>query len=200
MSLLTLSHVSVSRADRTILHDLSFTLDPGQAMLVTGENGSGKSTLLRTIAGLCPLDQGILRCNSTFSWLGHHNALKLSLTVRENLTLLLPTSHDDLLSALTSLALSSQIDTPVRQLSAGQQRRVAFARLLLSRASLWLLDEPTTSMDARNRDRVDALITHHCQQGGGALIISHTPMLREYERLLKWTLQPHASSLFLREA
>lgn len=187
--LLTLTHVSVSRAATTILHDVSFTLYREEIMHVTGENGAGKSTLLRTIAGLCPLDQGTLQRHSAIGWLGHHNALKLSLTVRENLTLLRSIPSKNLISTLDSLALLPLIDTPVRHLSAGQQRRAAFARVLLSGAPLWLLDEPTTSVDADNCARVDALIAEHCRQGGATILVSHTSSPSPHQRHLMLT--PH---------
>lgn len=158
---------------------------------MTGENGSGKSTLLRAIAGLCPLDEGFIDAPEAIGWLGHHNALKLSLTVRENLTLFSSPPQTQLTEALSVLGLESLCETPTRHLSAGQQRRVAFARLLLKPTSLWLLDEPTTSMDATHITQIEALIQTHCQQGGAALVVSHTPLTLPSCKTL--TLAPYHS-------
>lgn len=189
--LLSLKNICVSRGERTVLDHVSLTLCSGEALLVTGENGSGKSTLLRAIAGLCPLDKGSIDTPTVIGWLGHHNALKLSLTVHENLTLFSSPPQAQLTDTLCALGLEKLRDTPTRHLSDGQQRRVAFARLLLNPTSLWLLDEPTTSMDDTHITQVESLIQNHCQQGGAALVVSHTPLCLPTGKTL--TLTPHQS-------
>lgn len=175
-TLVTIHHIHVARGEKTILRDLSLSLHAKEAIFVVGENGVGKSTLLRSIARLCPLQKGSIQHSHNFAWLGHQNALKPSLTLRENLMLFSNSTLQNLTETLDSLALIDLLHTPIRHLSAGQQRRAAFARIVISRFPIWLLDEPTTNMDPVHRTRIEQHITRHCHQGGGAIITSHVPL------------------------
>lgn len=163
---------------------LEFDVRPAEATLLVGENGSGKSTLLRLLAGLLPPDQGTIERAGdgqgepvTIAWLGHALGLKTGLTVGENLRFALGLNgHDRRLApaqALASVGLEGFADVPARELSAGQRKRVALARLLLSPAVVWLLDEPYANLDPNGCRLVDRLIDRHLRAGGAAVMSLH---------------------------
>lgn len=185
--LLELQNIQLSRAGRNILKNISLTLHPGECLILTGPNGSGKSSLLRMIAHLCPPSDGSVQCYSPFEWLGPDNALKPTLTVEQNLCLLKDYPLTELHTALNTLKLARFINTPIRLLSLGQKRRVAFTRLLLSKAPLWLLDEPANGLDAQSRSLLESLISQHLQKGGAVVMASHTPLNIPYSYLLTFT-------------
>lgn len=179
------------RNDRTLFSDLSFGLDPGQAVLVEGRNGSGKTSLLRILCGIRLPDQGrvewngrdIARYDSEFraatAWVGHQDGIKLELTAQENLEVargLGAPSAIDPAQALTALDLAGFDLLAARKLSAGQRRRLALARLLITRARLWILDEPFTSLDRHSIERVENLLKEHLANGGMLAVTSHHPI------------------------
>ena len=161
------------RGDHLVFADVSFSLEPGGAMVLVGRNGSGKTTLLRLIAGLMPRATGeVLWAGEDaladlpthglrLAYLGHQDALKLGLTAVENLALWarIPRARraDAIEVALAAVGLEDLAHLPARMLSAGQRRRVAIARLLVSDAMLWLLDEPTTALDTASVGRLGRL-------------------------------------------
>jgi heme exporter protein A len=173
------------RGGRTLFSGISFALDAGQALLVTGRNGSGKSSLLRLIAGLLRPDGGRISLEGgepegtlaeQAHYLGHLDALKPSLTVAENLTFwsrYLGVVADTPASALAQLGLDSLADLPAGYLSAGQKRRLSLARLLTVQRPLWLLDEPTTALDAEGQARLADLMSAHLSGGGMILAAAH---------------------------
>ena len=157
---------------------------PGEATLLVGENGSGKSTLLRLLAGLLPADDGTVERAQdshgeavSVAWLGHALGLKTALTVGENLRFALGLNgHDRRLApaqALASVGLDGFHEVPARELSAGQRKRVALARLLLSPAVVWLLDEPYANLDPNGCQLVDRLVDRHLRTGGAAILSLH---------------------------
>jgi len=170
-----------------VFRDVSFSLSPGEALLVTGPNGAGKTSLLRQIAGLLPLAGGDLRLEGGSSdealpelchYIGHLNAVKASLSLRENLAFwagFLAGEQADLDGALSAFGLLSLGDLPAGLLSAGQKRRLALARLFAAPRPIWLLDEPQTSLDKASLQRLDSAIDDHLAQGGVAVVASHTP-------------------------
>ncbi|WP_419728080.1 heme ABC exporter ATP-binding protein CcmA [Lichenicola sp.] len=175
----------VLRSDRLVLDGINLQLAPGEALLLTGPNGAGKSTLLRAIAGLCPLAAGriewdgadisddLSRHAARLAYLGHQDALKPGLTVRENLRLTARLGGGDPLAALGAYGLSDLADLPVRLLSAGQRRRAALARVLLEAVPLWLLDEPSLGLDDAALDRLGTVLASHRAHGGMVIATTH---------------------------
>jgi heme exporter protein A len=186
---LCVEKVHVWRGDRHVLNSVSFLLGPRQLLHVSGPNGTGKTTLLRVACGLLRPEQGQV------SWLGnsissvradyqailayasHEPALKGDLTALENLHFAVGlkrrTSAADLRAAMERTGVGACADLPARVLSAGQRRRVAMARVLAMGASLWLLDEPFTNLDAAGTDLMSALLQMHVAGGGSALVVAH---------------------------
>lgn len=176
------------RGDRAVFAGLSFSLPEGSALLLTGANGAGKSTLLRILAGLLrPAEGGIFwRGEDTAAepaahaarlrYLSHQDALKPSLTVAENLDFFARLWGGAVAPALAALALSPLAELPARVLSSGQKRRLALARLALAPAPLWLLDEPTTGLDAASVERLGPLLAAHRAAGGIVVAATHIPL------------------------
>lgn len=176
------------RDDRTLFADLGFRLHGGQALLVEGRNGSGKTSLLRILCGIRMPDEGrvswngedIFRLGGDYhactAYVGHRDGVKLDLTARENLAVargLGAPSETPLEDALEAVGLSGFDDVPVRNLSAGQQRRLALARLLVTRSKLWILDEPFTSLDRHGIAVIETLVTQHLADNGMLVATSH---------------------------
>lgn len=176
--------VSAFRGERLVLRDLSFAVPDGGALLLLGANGSGKSTLLRVLAGLKRPDAGQVAWRGQdlreqpvpAAYLGHLDAVKPGLTARENLALAARIGRGDAAQALAALDLAALADLPARLLSAGQKRRLALARLLVSQAGLWLLDEPTLGLDADSVARLGGLMAAHRAAGGVVVAATHLPL------------------------
>ncbi len=182
---LVAQNLSLERGGRRLLAGVSFVVAPGEALVVTGPNGAGKSSLLRALAGFLPLSEGAVSCEGTASreeathYLGHLDALKGALTAAENLSFwaaLLGSGGLPAAEALARLGLAHVADLPVRALSAGQKRRVALARLLVANRPLWLLDEPTTALDAAAQARFADLVRAHLIDGGLVVAATHAPL------------------------
>ena len=176
------------RAGRTVFRGLSFALEAGDALLVRGPNGSGKSSLLRLLAGFLapaagrlawagqPVADDLPSYRARLHYIGHANAIKGVLGVRENLDFATRLRGDDTgsaASALTTFGLADLTDAPARYLSAGQQRRLALARLLAAPRELWLLDEPAVGLDQASRARLEQALGSHREAGGLAVIATH---------------------------
>ncbi|PPR09203.1 MAG: Cytochrome c biogenesis ATP-binding export protein CcmA [Alphaproteobacteria bacterium MarineAlpha11_Bin1] len=173
------------RNERVVFAELDFSVTTGGALVLSGPNGSGKSSLLRVMAGISRPAEGQISWRGTpiaedpetyfadMHYVGHRDAVKYSLTVRENLTFhcaLRPVAPN-IDRALDLTGLTALADLPARMLSAGQTRRLALARMLASPAPLWLLDEPTVSLDTRAMERLVAAIADH-RAGGGIVVLS----------------------------
>ncbi|HKK29253.1 MAG TPA: heme ABC exporter ATP-binding protein CcmA [Alphaproteobacteria bacterium] len=172
-----------------LFEELSFRLTPGEVLLITGPNGAGKSTLLRILAGLLPPAEGragfearepSVEEGPRRHYLGHANAIKVALTVEQNLGFWASLAGQDkstraaaLNAALEAFDLMALRDLPARVLSAGQKRRLALSRLIASPAALWLLDEPTTALDAASTRLFEQAVTRHRNAGGLAVIATH---------------------------
>ncbi len=171
--LLTLEGVAVSRGGVTVLSGLSCSVAAGTALVLRGPNGVGKTTLLRAIAGLQPLVRGRIEGEAA-AYSGHQDALKHTLTVRENLSFWasLHASHS-VEPALEAFRLADLADRQAGQLSAGQKRRLGLARLLVSGRHLWLLDEPTVSLDKDAVDMFGRVMNEHLESGGAAMMATH---------------------------
>jgi heme exporter protein A len=176
------------RGERLVFRDLDFIVEPGSALVLTGPNGSGKSTLLRLLAGLVPPAAGRLLWQDQnaladlpehamrLCYVGHLDAVKPGLTVMENLRFAARLGERPVIEALMAMGLAELGELPARMLSAGQKRRLALARLALKNAPLWLLDEPTTGLDAAAVDRFGALVAAHLGNGGLVVAATHVPL------------------------
>lgn len=183
---LVVEKLRAGRGGRTLFAGLSFAVDAGTALLVTGPNGAGKTTLLRTIAGFLPPEAGAVRLEGGASelsiteqchYVGHLNAVKPSLTVAENAAFwagFLGGAADRVDAALAAFGLEALRDIPAGYLSAGQRRRAGLVRLLLAERPLWLLDEPTTSLDAAAQDMLAVVVNRHLAGGGLVVTATHT--------------------------
>ena len=176
------------RGERLVFRDLDFAVVAGGALLLTGPNGSGKSTLLRLLAGLLRPAAGVLSWNGVdalidlaaharrVAYVGHQDAIKPGLTAAENLHFAARLTGAHIGTALAAVGLEGLADLPARMLSAGQKRRLALARLALSHATLWLLDEPTLGLDAAAVERFGAMLAEHRASGGLLVAATHLPL------------------------
>lgn len=176
------------RGGREIFSGVALDVAAGEALAVVGANGSGKTSLLRMIAGLLApaggtiaLDGGgaELTLPEQAHYLGHRDAMKPSLSLRENLAFwreFLGGEAADLTASLTAVGLGHAIDLPAAVLSAGQRRRLSFARLLAIRRPLWLLDEPAAALDAAGQRMIAALMADHLAHGGLIVAATHGPL------------------------
>lgn len=177
MSALAFDHVTCERAGRTLFEDLSFALEPGGAVLVTGPNGVGKSSLIRIAAGLLSPAGGRVSVDATRALLTEHASLDEELPLAKALGFWARLDGSDKVEdALEALALRDLADIPVRLLSTGQRRRAAIVRVVASGALVWLLDEPANGLDAAALGLLEAAIAAHRSRGGAVLVASHTPI------------------------
>ena len=172
---LTITDLTCARGGMTVLAGIDFALLPGHALILQGPNGIGKTTVLRTIAGLQPAQSGQITAPAdSMAYAAHADGIKPTLTVRENLSFWAAIfGKRDIAMALAAMNLTAIADRPAATLSAGQKRRLGLARLLVTGRAIWLLDEPTVSLDAASTALFVAMITRHLGQGGAALIASH---------------------------
>ncbi|HLS83285.1 MAG TPA: heme ABC exporter ATP-binding protein CcmA [Arenimonas sp.] len=177
--------LAFSRNDEPVFGPLDFRLEAGEALLVQGGNGAGKTTLLRVLAGLLPASAGAVQMQGRpvdrehlargSAYLGHQPGHKAELAAAENLAYsrALHGGHGDLGTALAEVGLAGYEDIPARRLSAGQNKRLALARLRLQRAPVWLLDEPYANLDLDGIALVNHLVQAHLAEGGAVLLTTH---------------------------
>lgn len=184
---LVADNLTVERGGRIVLDDLSFSVASGELLALTGPNGAGKSTTLRLIAGLIRPGAGAIRLDPAdedgiaahVHYLGHLDALKSTLSLAENLAFwqrLWRGGGFGVDAALERVGLASLADLPAGILSAGQRRRVAIARILVSDRPIWLLDEPTTALDAAAETILGDLIGEHLANRGIVVAATHRPL------------------------
>ncbi|MBY7802580.1 cytochrome c biogenesis heme-transporting ATPase CcmA [Vibrio fluvialis] len=200
--MLEVKNLTAIRDERVLFEGLSFTIQSGELVQIEGRNGTGKTTLLRIVTGLGDRDDGEIHWNNVnieadrdsyhqeLLFLGHQAGVKRELTALENLRFYQAvhaagTQEEDLYQALTQVGLAGREDVPVAQLSAGQQRRVALARLWLSRQKLWILDEPLTAIDKQGVKVLEALFLQHAEQGGIVVLTTHQDMFADNPKLRK---------------
>jgi heme exporter protein A len=187
--MLTVQGVHLWRGDRHVLRGVSFDGLPGKCVLLTGKNGAGKTTLIRAIAGLLDPEEGQVswrgesarsrrdEFHAELAYLGHEPPLKGDLSALENLKYSVgirrTVTSTEIEAALTRTGAMPFADRPTRMLSAGQKRRVALAGVLLANAVLWLLDEPTTNLDADGQQLVRDLISEQLSRGGIVVAAVH---------------------------
>src|SRR5688572_21410238 len=190
--MLSVSGLHLWRGDRHVLRGVSFEARAGQCVLLTGKNGAGKTTLLRAIAGLLDPEEGQVSWrgaparqardafHSELAYLGHEPPLKGDLTARENLRFSVgirrAVTSVEIDAALTRTGAQRFSDRAVRLLSAGQRRRIALAGVLLAQAALWLLDEPTTNLDADGQQLVAELVGEQLSRQGLVVAAVHHAM------------------------
>ncbi len=184
---LIVEDLACRRSGRRVFAGLSFALEPGEALVVTGRNGAGKSSLLAMLAGRLRPDAGAVRVEGVgertlpecLHLVGHRDGLKAAMTARENLDFardLLGHRSLPAEEALAEVGLAHAAALPVAYLSAGQRRRVALARLLVAHRPLWLLDEPTSALDAASQTTLGMLMNEHLSNGGLIVAATHAPL------------------------
>ena len=177
-----------------LFENLALRLGSGDMLQISGPNGSGKTSLLRLLAGLMQPTSGEVLLNGqplnsqrpelahNLLWIGHAAGIKDLLTPEENLSWLCalhqPASHDAIWAALAAVGLRGFEDVPCHTLSAGQQRRVALARLYLDSPALWILDEPFTALDKQGVAQLEEHLANHCEQGGMVVLTTHHTLTR----------------------
>lgn len=191
---LKVDNLAARRGEDLLFVNISFTLAPGEALILTGANGSGKSTLLRVVAGLLRADSGTVSytpkdggetrpAGEAAHYLGHRNAMKPELSVEENLSFWKDFLGDveggeglSIGEAAETVGLGGIAHLPFGYLSAGQQRRFAFAKLLVAWRPIWILDEPTAALDAAADRMFARLVSGHLEKGGIVLAATHQPL------------------------
>ena len=193
--------IACQRGGRTLFQGLSFALAPGEALLVSGPNGAGKTSLLRQIAGLLPLAAGRLAVTGAEAdtpiaelchYVGHLSGTKTSFSVAENLAFwadFLGANERALPQALAAFGLTPLADLPAGLLSAGQKRKLALSRLFAAPRPIWLLDEPSVSLDTASVKLLDAAIRDHLKGGGIAIVSTHVPLKTRFAQELTLGLE-----------
>jgi heme exporter protein A len=187
MSMLSVNKLSCQRGYNLLFENLSFELNSGEVLRISGQNGSGKTSLLKIIAGLNTPELGSIEFDQNQSnsetyqietlYLGHYAALSSELSCIENLEyltnlnteILSPNFHD----ALKEIGLENYEHEPAGNLSAGQKRRIALSLLFISQSKLWLLDEPFTALDSDGIKIIENQIEKHCENGGLCILTTH---------------------------
>lgn len=188
--------VAVARGGRRVVEGATFDLGPGEVLLLKGANGAGKTSLLRAIAGLAPIESGRATVGDDASpaarraaivYCGHADGVKAAMTARENLKFwaaLYGVSASAIGDALASFDLAALADAPAAILSAGQRRRLGLSRLHIAQRPVWLLDEPTASMDAASSARLLGMVEAHAAAGGAVIIAAHNAIAVKNSRTL----------------
>ena len=187
LPLLSAQALRFTRNDMPVFGPVDFEVTAGEALLVQGDNGSGKTTLLKVLAGLLRADDGDLRLLGepaapalrarVVGYLGHLPAQKADLSALENLRFLCGLHGSrpgmSLEDAMATVGLAGYEDALARQMSAGQRKRLSLARLWLSPAPLWLMDEPYANLDLDGIELVNRMVQAHLREGGGAMVTTH---------------------------
>jgi heme exporter protein A len=205
MNELTADNLHLWRGEQHVLRGVDLAVAGGQCLQVAGANGAGKTTLLRALCGLVPLEAGRIcwrgsdvaadreAFHSELNYLGHDNGLKADLTAAENLyyaaALRQAVSRQEIDAALSRTGMTDYAGQLLRRLSAGQRRRVALARLALTTAALWVLDEPGSNLDAQGQGLLAALLQEHLSGGGAAVVAIHQGLDLPAAQLRSLTLQ-----------
>lgn len=192
-------NLAVARGGVTVLQALDFSVAPGQALILRGPNGSGKTTLLRTLAGLQPPVLGAIEmAPDAVAYAAHADGLKSSLTLAENLSFWAAIyGGPPIEPAMRALDLSALTTRRAGELSAGQKRRLGLARLLITGRPLWLLDEPTVSLDVASTALFAGVVRQHLGAGGAAIIATHVELALPEAQVLD--LEPYRVRIMARD-
>ncbi|MFT7564343.1 MAG: heme exporter protein A [Bacteroidia bacterium] len=175
--MLTVKNITLERYFEPVFEPLSFTVSSGEILLLTGDNGSGKTTLIRILAGVLQASEGeVSKSEADLVYVGHQLAVKDDLSVSENIDFMrefLAGSDRSTADIVTQVGLQRVAGQVARTLSAGQRKRCALARLLLSPARLWLLDEPYSNLDRNGIAMLDGLLRQHVDAGGACVLTTH---------------------------
>ena len=176
--MIRVSGLCVARGGVPVLDGVSFTLSPGRMLVLRGPNGAGKTTLLRVLAGLQPALAGVVEVEpQAIAYSGHADGLKATLTVGENLAFWASVHGlSGIAPALAAMNLLGLVDRRAADLSAGQKRRLGLARLAVTGRKVWLMDEPTVSLDAASIGLFGAMLRGHLGQGGSAIVATHVDL------------------------
>ncbi|MEP3045543.1 MAG: heme ABC exporter ATP-binding protein CcmA [Roseibium sp.] len=212
-------NLTIDRGGRRVFQDLSFKLDSGTALVVTGANGIGKSSLLRTLAGLVALVKGEIRLENGDAekpahehahYFGHQDAIKPALTALENLhfwqSFSSPASGANFsggatppMQALETLGIGHTAHLPAAYLSAGQKRRLSLSRLLITPRPVWLMDEPTSALDKASEQQLLGLMNGHLADGGMIVTATHTELALDKIQVLHLEAAEHSDQMLEEE-
>ena len=183
---LSVRDLAVTRGGLAILEGVSFDLSQGEALVLRGPNGIGKTTLLRSISGLQPVEAGeVVGAEDQIAYAGHSDGLKAMLSVTENLRFWASVfGVNDIERALSAFDLEDLSNRMAGTLSAGQKRRLGLARLMVTARPIWVLDEPTVSLDAASVALFAEAVRAHLQSGGSALMATHIDLGLDEARVL----------------
>ena len=189
MSFFEIKNISCIRGNKLLFKNLNFKLNNKQLLVIKGANGSGKTTLLKILSGLLNPISGSIIVNKRninlskdeyfkqFEYIGHENAIKSALTVRENLSFYLKIKKSldkkNFEKAIEIFNLKNLLDIKIENLSSGEKRRVSLSRLILSNSKMWFLDEPTNGLDKKNALIFFKILKQHLNSNGLAIIASH---------------------------
>lgn len=198
--------LACDRDGRLLFEHLQVQVAAGDMLQVCGPNGCGKTSLLRLLAGLMQPAEGHVAFASPVQrsergrqllWIGHATGIKDALSAEENLAWLCalhtPASRAHIWTALAAIGLRGFEDVPCQRLSAGQQRRVALARLYLPGPPLWILDEPFTALDAQAVEQLERHLVDHCERGGMVVLTTHHVLGRTPNRYRRLELDANAA-------
>ena len=181
--------LSIERGDKLLLSNINFEVCPGECLIVQGPNGLGKTSMLRTIAGLQPAKKGKIECNyDNIVYSSHLDGMKATLTVTENILFWISVYKSEILieKVLEKFNLSELKDRYAGQLSAGQKRRLGLSRLYLSQRKLWVMDEPTVSLDKTAVSELISVMEEHLLDGGACIVVTHINIeIGKFSRILE---------------
>jgi heme exporter protein A len=175
--MISVTDLTLERYFEPVFQPVTFSLEPGELMLITGANGCGKTTLIRILAGVLTPSQGRVEWDDGARvYVGHMLAVKDDLTVTENINFMrqfIGSSDQSTAAIVERVGLRRVAEQPARTLSAGQRKRTALARLLLADAPLWLLDEPYSNLDKQGMVMLDGMLHRHLDAGGACALATH---------------------------